>query len=325
MSSSKKTLPVRLNPNLDFIRTLNASGGDSLKKCFQCGTCSATCTISPASSPFPRKEMARAAFGMKEDLISDPDIWLCYQCNDCSERCPRGARPGDVLAAIRKESVIHFAFPRFLARWVNRPRYFPILLAVPAVLLGLAVRFREQLASALNVKQALGEDIVYSHSTVLPHWLLNLFFSSFSALVLIVIVIGMFRFWRAMKNHATVHGDYKKARGLSSSIALAIKRILTHDQFNSCEATRSRFLSHFCVLFGFLALFPVGRTNPINPVSDKLTFSLIIIIPERLRNVSFIPLGSPGKLINSKSTLPMQKENGRYPGKTGTSQKIGCN
>ena len=34
--------PVRIDPDLDFIRSLSLRSGNTLKKCFQCGTCSAT-------------------------------------------------------------------------------------------------------------------------------------------------------------------------------------------------------------------------------------------------------------------------------------------
>ena len=102
---SKKGKPVLIEPDLDFIKELTKRGGDLFKKCMQCGTCSATCSISPDSKPFPSKEMAWAAWGMKDRLLRDPDVWLCYQCNDCSTRCPRSARPGDILSAVRQESV----------------------------------------------------------------------------------------------------------------------------------------------------------------------------------------------------------------------------
>ncbi len=79
LTPSENGKPILVEPDLDFIRTLSKRGGDLFKKCMQCGTCSATCAISPDSKPFPAKEMAWAAWGMKERLLRDPDVWLCYQ------------------------------------------------------------------------------------------------------------------------------------------------------------------------------------------------------------------------------------------------------
>ena len=43
---------VLIEPDLEFIRVMGRTGGDSLKMCFQCGTCSAT--SSDGSSPAGR-------------------------------------------------------------------------------------------------------------------------------------------------------------------------------------------------------------------------------------------------------------------------------
>ena len=117
-----------LKPDRKFVEEIITAGGGDLKKCFQCATCSVVCGLSNESSPFPRKEMIWAQWGLKDRLISDPDIWLCHQCNDCSQRCPRGARPGDVLAAVRQKAIKHYAFPSAMGGWVNSLKAAPIML-----------------------------------------------------------------------------------------------------------------------------------------------------------------------------------------------------
>lgn len=268
---SEDGTPARVEPDLDFIRALGKQGGGSVKNCFQCGTCSATCALSPDAEPFPRKEMAWAVWGMKNRLLEDPDVWLCHQCNDCSTRCPRGARPGDVLAAVRQETVAHYAVPRVLGRWVNEPCCVPLLLGIPAALLTVALYLKGPIESMLGISGINTERIVFSYSSMLPHWLINSFFGLFSLLVLLAVVASVKRFWRAMEAADARVGIVTPAKGLRRSIVAVLKNIVTHDKFTSCTKTRSRSFSHLCVFFGFLALSLVAiwvitaKYNPLIP------------------------------------------------------------
>jgi len=246
-----------IEPDLDFVRAVGKLGGESFKKCFQCATCSATCELSPDASPFPRKEMAWAAWGMKDKLVNDPDIWLCYQCGDCTDLCPRGARPGDVLAALRQQCVQHYAVPGFLGKWVNQPKFFALLVLIPVVLLGLAIRLRGPIENALGIAKETSEKIVFSYSNLLPHWLLMPFFFLFTILAALAVIAGVMRFWRAMKSAGEREGLTAPAKELGPSIVSALKSIFTHDKFTQCTANSSRFVSHLCVFYGFLALLLV--------------------------------------------------------------------
>jgi len=122
-----------VQPDLDFIAQVKGFGGETLKKCFQCATCSVACPIAPEDSPFPRKEMIAASWGLKDKLVKNGDIWLCHQCGDCSDLCPRGAAPGDVLSAVRSIAISEYARPKALANAVNDPKKLPLLLGIPAI------------------------------------------------------------------------------------------------------------------------------------------------------------------------------------------------
>ncbi|MFH1842732.1 MAG: quinone-interacting membrane-bound oxidoreductase complex subunit QmoC [bacterium] len=260
---------LQIEPDLEFIRALNRQCGDTYKKCMQCGTCSATCTVSPDREPFPRKEMIWAAWGMKERLLADPDVWLCHQCNDCSERCPRGASPGDVLSAIRQECVIHYSAPRFLGRWVNQSRYIPLLLGLPALLLAGASSQREAIGAALGFTTPIEGEIVYSYSGYLPHWLLNTIFFFFAGLVLIAAITGVVRYWRGLKAGFVAAETEAPTRSVAASFRSTLKDIILHRNFAHCIESRGRFISHICVFFGFLALTAVTTwviTIRINPL-----------------------------------------------------------
>jgi quinone-modifying oxidoreductase subunit QmoC len=317
-TDSAITGPVLLiEPDLEFIQTLIKQGGKTFKKCMQCGTCSATCAISPDPRPFPRKEMAWASWGLKSRLLQDPDVWLCFQCNDCSINCPRGARPGDVLAAVRRESVRHYAVPSFLGKWVCEPRYFLLLLLIPAVLLGLAIYSRHAIANALGLAPSTGARIVYSYSSFLPHWLLNGFFLFFSGLAFLAAVVGITRFWRALKTAGERDGSGAPVKGLLPSIGSTLKRIIRHEYFASCTANHWRYLSHMSVFFGFLALslvtlwvitsginplirgsfvYPFGFWNPWKILANigglALVGGCLLMIYDRLRDIEQIGAGT---------------------------------
>jgi quinone-modifying oxidoreductase, subunit QmoC len=268
-TSTENLKPVRIEPDVNFIRVLSKESSNTFKLCMQCGTCSVTCGVSPDRAPFPRKEMAWATWGLKDRLIGDPDIWLCHQCNDCSTRCPRGARPGDVLASIRQEVIAHYAVPRFLGRWVKNPKYIPLLLAIPAVLLGLAMLARDPIEKALGLSTRIDDRIVFPYSSVFPHWVLNSFFIFFSVLALLAAVGGVVRFWREMKAASARDRTIASGKNLGASFVAALKSAVIHENFTTCTTETSRFLPHFCVFFGFIALLVVTLwviTNAYNPL-----------------------------------------------------------
>jgi quinone-modifying oxidoreductase subunit QmoC len=261
------TATALVRPDRQFVEALVASGGGDLKKCFQCATCSVVCELAEGRHPFPRKEMIWAQWGLKDRLVADPDVWLCYQCDDCSKRCPRGARPGDVLAAVRQQAIRHYAVPRILARWVNQLRTLPLLFLAPVLLLALALAARPGLERALG----LGAPERGFYAAFFPHWLLIGFFSLFTGLALIACVVGLTRLWRAMAAADAADGRGAPALGLGRSVLRAAGVIFGHGRFGKCTRRASRRWTHLLAFYGFMALLVVTMWA----VTDLYVFPLV--------------------------------------------------
>jgi len=91
-----------VEPDRELIARVMASGGADLKKCMQCSTCTCVCSLSTEQDGFPRRQVLHAQWGLKDKLVADPSPWLCHYCGDCSEKCPRGANPGEAMMALRR-------------------------------------------------------------------------------------------------------------------------------------------------------------------------------------------------------------------------------
>jgi heterodisulfide reductase subunit C len=64
--------------------------GDTIYRCMQCGTCSASCPLGDVLEYGPRQIILKARCGAIGDVLASPSVWMCVGCYTCSSRCPRG-------------------------------------------------------------------------------------------------------------------------------------------------------------------------------------------------------------------------------------------
>jgi heterodisulfide reductase subunit C len=88
----------------DFAKIITQQfGGDTVKYCFQCGTCSSVCPVAYIDSNFnPKRIMKMVLLNMKKELLESDFIWLCTSCYSCSERCPQGVKIPYVINALQR-------------------------------------------------------------------------------------------------------------------------------------------------------------------------------------------------------------------------------
>lgn len=269
-----------ITPDLDFVEHIIRAGGESVKKCFQCGNCSVVCSIAPDDRPFPRKEMIWAQWGLKDRLLKDPDVWLCHNCNDCSTYCPRGAKPGDVLAAIRNYSIVYFVLPNFLAKYFSRLTYLLFILPILVFVYFLP--------------------ITYAPLTLII----------VAGLAFIVAAIGMGRFWKNiseseskpasahMGSESSVEQVTRNKKGFLTSFVSSLVEIFKHSNFKRCGVNKGSRYAHLLTFYGFIfvvishfgyqlypimavVLLPLPLTNPlkiIGIIGSLLLFSGLTLI-----------------------------------------------
>ncbi len=279
-----------VEPDVGFITEVKKLGGEDVKKCYQCATCAVACPIAPDDKPFPRKEMIATSWGLKDKLVGNGDIWLCHNCGDCSTLCPRGAKPGDVLAAVRAYAVSEYAVPKALGKAVNDPKKLPILLAIPAVLfivIGL-------ITGLLDFTPG-GDEIVHGH--FFSTWLVDIIMIPTFFAAVGVFALGLKRFVADIHANALAEGKTKKDKidpvGFVKSLITILPTILKHDKFNECGENKDRGTQHMMVFFGFLGLFvvtniffvvlyvfqihgPYSQLNPVKWLANVSGVALII-------------------------------------------------
>jgi heterodisulfide reductase subunit C2 len=96
--------------NPEFTKKLKLAGKDVGAECFNCGTCAAICPL--ISGHFPRKMIRYAQIGAEERILEHAkELWQCLHCGLCTQTCPRGANPGEVILALKRHVVANWRKP----------------------------------------------------------------------------------------------------------------------------------------------------------------------------------------------------------------------
>jgi heterodisulfide reductase subunit C len=77
-------------------------GGEHLRKCFACGTCTAGCPVSEIDENYsPRRLIRQILFGMRKEVLASPTIWYCLVCYRCFAHCPQNVNFPDLMRVLR--------------------------------------------------------------------------------------------------------------------------------------------------------------------------------------------------------------------------------
>jgi ferredoxin len=127
--------------NPELLLNLKKFGVEDAATCFNCGNCTAVCSLSSESTPFPRKVIRYLQLGLKDKLAASPEPWLCYYCGDCSETCPRQANPGEVMMGLRRYLTSMYDWTGISRRFYSSKVFEVASILIVAALVGLGFYF----------------------------------------------------------------------------------------------------------------------------------------------------------------------------------------
>ncbi len=100
-----------LDPNFPaWLATI--PGGERIRECMQCGTCSSICPMSIYMDITPRRLMAMADSGFKDEVLHSFTIWLCASCYACTVNCPKDIKITDVMYGLKRRAIVEKILPK---------------------------------------------------------------------------------------------------------------------------------------------------------------------------------------------------------------------
>jgi len=92
---------TKLDTNFKY-EIAGKAGGENIKKCFSCGTCTAGCPVFQVEQEYnPRKIIRMILLGMREEVLKSKLIWFCSNCYTCSANCPQEVDFSNIIMVLR--------------------------------------------------------------------------------------------------------------------------------------------------------------------------------------------------------------------------------
>ncbi|HDO26885.1 MAG TPA: hypothetical protein ENH02_02100 [Bacteroidetes bacterium] len=222
---------ARINP--EFTDELIKYGAFDPNACYNCGNCTAVCTLSDENNSFPRKMVRYSVLGLDDEIKASLDPWLCYYCGECSITCPREADPGELMMSLRRWLISKYD-------WT-----------------GLSGLLYKSLAASISAFVLLAAVVIWFGA----YWHFNLetvmhygHYFEIAAISLVFLAILLpniiYMWWLTV---------YKP--GIKAPISVYIKAIgelvvhlFTQKRTLSCDDNQLRWFEHFIMVLGYLGL-----------------------------------------------------------------------
>jgi ferredoxin len=216
-----------------FGKELIKYGAVDFTACYNCGTCTAVCSLSTEENSFPREMVRYSVLGMKDSILASNKPWLCYYCGECTTHCPKTANPGELMMTLRRWLTSKYDWTGLSAFFYKFPFLTPILF----LLLAIGVVFYAYLEN-YNVEKIMN---------------VGHYFEFFAVLTVGVTILlpNLIRMWWFLIGKQKIKVPFKQYLIQFKEL---IVHMFTQKRALSCPENKFRWFEHFILVLGYLGL-----------------------------------------------------------------------
>ncbi|MTK53051.1 4Fe-4S dicluster domain-containing protein [Paludibacter sp.] len=228
-------------------------GAFDFTACYNCGNCTAVCNLTEKNSNFPRMMVRYSMLGLKEEILSSKELWMCYACGECSDTCPREAGPGVLMSNLRRYAIANYektGLTRLMFK--NNPFFIAITLILAVVLAFFLLTIKPDTEVARWLFRYV------------PYEVLHSFGMGAFALMGLSAFVGVVVMWRHIgkeKKIAFTGEFFKKAVNAAKKV---IGEVATLKRYQNCDSDSSiwskkavwlrPWFVHWTIMWGFIGL-----------------------------------------------------------------------
>lgn len=274
---------ARVNPQ--FATEITKYGAGDFKACFNCGNCTATCSLSTSENSFPREMIRYSTLGLEDQITASLKPWQCYYCGECSSQCPRQANPGELMMSLRRWLTAKYDWTG-----LSGLLYKSLYLSLAAFLLV----FAGVIAFAVSIDFELAKMIHYGH---------NFELIAIGSVFAIFLLPNIIRMWWFVIGRPKVRVPVKS---YFMALGELFIHMFTQKKYLGCDDNQFRWFEHFILVIGYLSLLFTtvfldwfSATNLFIIIIGYLESLLIFII-----TVDFVSDRMKKKRESSKNSQP---------------------
>ncbi|MDY0103821.1 MAG: 4Fe-4S dicluster domain-containing protein [Lentimicrobium sp.] len=216
-----------------FGEALKEYGAINFNACYNCGTCTAVCSLSTPENSFPREMVRLSVLGSEEELTSSLKPWLCYYCGECTTHCPQTANPGELMMSLRR-----WLTSKYDWTGLSGLLYKSLPLSIVAfVLVAIGV-------IAFAASQAFNPEVIMHFG----HYFEMI---AIGAVFTIILLPNIIRMWYFVILKPKTEVSFMKYLKTSGELFV---HMFTQKRSLGCDDNQFRWFEHFVLVIGYLML-----------------------------------------------------------------------